>query len=95
MRGAVPSIPGQGEILFVQLLLFQLLYLDSCLRNRSCVELFVSVQAGYNHRGCSGRRGALLHPAGSAGLLPEETEEAEEEGDNEEDPARTRGEHKY
>lgn len=28
MRGAVPSIPGQGEILFIRLLLFQVFYLD-------------------------------------------------------------------
>lgn len=49
----------------------------------------VSVQTGYDHRSCSGRRGAFLHSAGSARLLPEETEEAEEEGDHEEDPAGT------
>lgn len=44
-----------------------------------------------DHRGCHRRRGALLHPAGSARLLPPEAEEAQEEGDDEEDPARTRG----
>lgn len=44
-----------------------------------------------DHRGCHWRRGALLHPAGSARLLPPEAEEAQEEGDDEEDPARTRG----
>lgn len=44
-----------------------------------------------NHRGCHRWRGALLHPAGSARLLPPQAEEAQEEGDDEEDPARTRG----
>lgn len=48
-------------------------------------------QTGDDHSGCHWRRGALLHPAGSAGLLPPEAKEAQEEGDDEEDPARTRG----
>lgn len=52
---------------------------------------FSFVQPGYDHRGRSRRGGALLHLAGSTFLLPEEAEEAEEEGDNEKDPARTRG----
>lgn len=52
-------------------------------------------QACDDHRSCHRRRGALLHLAGSARLLPPEAEEAQEEGDTEEDPARTRGGHAH
>ena len=50
-------------------------------------------QTGDIHCSSSGWRSAVLHPAGSAGPLPEETEEDAEEGDHEEDPAGERGLH--
>lgn len=59
--------------------------------NEQIWDFFVSFQTCNNHCGCYRRCGARPHPAGTPCLLPKKTEEAKEEGNTEEDPARTRG----
>lgn len=88
MSEGAPLITEQGELLSH---IFEFVFASTLEMNKLQIFLFVAFQTCNNHRGCHRRCGARPHPAGPTCLLPKKTEEAKEEGNTEEDPARTRG----